>query len=137
MNFFAVGSPPQFRLVDMPGYGFARAPPQVAKAWRYLVNDFLRSRPNLKRTLLLIDARRGLKDVDRALMAMLDEAAVSYRLVLTKADKLKEAQLQRTTETLAEQARQHPAAQPDIITTSSETRLGMDELRKAVIEATG
>ncbi|QLC21720.1 YihA family ribosome biogenesis GTP-binding protein [Parasphingopyxis sp. CP4] len=137
LNFFEVGDPPQFRLVDMPGYGFAKAPPQVAKRWRHLINDFLRGRPTLKRTLLLIDARRGLKDIDRELMEMLDEAAVSYRIVLTKSDKLKDKALAATTETLTEQAKRHAAAHPEILTTSSETGLGVDELRKAVIQAIG
>lgn len=137
LNFFEVGDPPQFRLVDMPGYGFAKAPPQVAKRWRHLINDFLRGRPTLKRTLLLIDARRGLKDIDRELMDMLDEAAVSYRIVLTKSDKLKDKALADTAATLAEQAKGHAAAHPEILTTSSETGLGVDELRKAVIQAIG
>lgn len=137
LNFFEVGNPPKFRLVDMPGYGFAKAPPQVAKRWRHLINDFLRGRPTLKRTLLLIDARRGLKDIDRELMEMLDEAAVSYRIVLTKSDKLKDKALAATEETLTEQAKGHAAAHPEILTTSSETGLGVDELRKAVIQAIG
>ena len=77
-----------FRLVDMPGYGYAKAPPRVAEAWRRLVRDFLRGRVELKRVLLLIDARHGVKPVDVEMMDMLDGAAVSYRLVLTKADKI-------------------------------------------------
>lgn len=137
LNFFTVGNPPQFRLVDMPGYGFAKAPPQVAKRWRFLINDFLRGRPTLKRTLLLVDARRGLKDIDRELMAMLDEAAVSYRIVLTKSDKLKDKPLADVTATLTDQAKGHAAAHPEILTTSAESGLGIDELRKAVIQAIG
>jgi GTP-binding protein len=137
LNFFTVGDPPQFRLVDMPGYGFAKAPPEVAKRWRYLINDFLRGRPNLKRVLLLVDARRGLKDIDIELMKMLDEAAVSYEIVLTKSDKLKETELARTQEKLIQQAKTHPAAMSDVIATSSQTGLGVDELRKAVIQAIG
>ncbi|MGJ8536046.1 MAG: ribosome biogenesis GTP-binding protein YihA/YsxC [Parasphingopyxis sp.] len=137
LNFFEVGNPPGFRLVDMPGYGFAKAPPQVAKRWRFLINDFLRGRPTLKRTLLLVDARRGLKDIDRELMAMLDEAAVSYRIVLTKSDKLKDKPLADVTAALTEQAKTHAAAHPEILTTSAESGLGIDELRKAVIQAIG
>ena len=137
LNFFTVGHPPQFRLVDMPGYGFAKAPPQVAKRWRFLINDFLRGRPTLKRTLLLVDARRGLKDIDRELMAMLDEAAVSYRIVLTKSDKLKDKPLADVTAALTDQAKGHAAAHPEILTTSAESGLGIDELRKAVIQAIG
>ena len=86
LNFFDVGAPLAFRLVDMPGYGFAKAPKDVVRQWRFLINDYLRGRAVLKRTLVLIDSRHGIKDVDRDVLAMLDEAAVSYRVVLTKAD---------------------------------------------------
>jgi GTP-binding protein len=137
LNFFTVGDPPEFRIVDMPGYGFAKAPPEVAKRWRHLIDDFLRGRPNLKRVLLLVDARRGFRDIDIELMKMLDEAAVSYEIVLTKSDKLKETQLAATTETMTLQAKGHAAAHPEILATSSQTGLGVDELRKAVIQAIG
>ena len=93
LNFFDVGTPLQIRLVDMPGYGFAEAPKDLVRRWRYLVNDYLRGRTVLKRALVLIDARHGLKDVDREVMRMLDDAAVSYHIVLTKADKVKSAAL--------------------------------------------
>jgi GTP-binding protein len=135
LNFFDVGTPPQLRLVDMPGYGFAKAPKDVARKWRFLVNDYLRGRAVLRRALVLIDSRHGVKDIDREVMAMLDEAAVSYHLVLTKADKPKASELQATEAALAAEARSHPAAHPEIITTSSETRLGIDQLRRAVLEA--
>jgi len=137
LNFFDVGEPLAFRLVDMPGYGFAKAPKDVVRKWRYLVNDFLRGRDVLKRTLVLIDARHGIKDVDREIMEMLDKAAVSYRLVLTKADKIKPTELEKVAAETAEEARKRPAAHPDILSTSSETGLGMAELRAAVIEALG
>jgi GTP-binding protein len=137
LNFFDVGDPLAFRLVDMPGYGFAKAPKDVVRKWRYLVNDFLRGRQALKRALVLIDARHGIKDVDREIMDMLDKAAVSYRLVLTKADKIKPTELEKVSAETAEEARKRPAAHPDILSTSSETGLGMPELRAAVIEALG
>lgn len=137
LNFFDVGEPLAFRLVDMPGYGFAKAPKDVVRKWRYLVNDFLRGRDVLKRTLVLIDARHGIKDVDREIMEMLDKAAVSYRLVLTKADKIKPTELEKVAAETAAEARKRPAAHPDILSTSSETGLGMAELRAAVIEALG
>lgn len=137
LNFFDVGEPLAFRLVDMPGYGFAKAPKDVVRKWRYLVNDFLRGRDVLKRTLVLIDARHGIKDVDREIMEMLDKAAVSYRLVLTKADKIKPTVLEKVAAETAAEARKRPAAHPDILSTSSETGLGMPELRAAVIEALG
>lgn len=135
LNFFDVGEPPRLRLVDMPGYGFAKAPKDVAKRWRFLVNDYLRGRQALKRALVLIDARHGIKDVDREIMKMLDDAAVSYRLVLTKADKVKATELEAVTAATATEAAKRPAAHPGIIATSSETGLGMDALRSAVLEA--
>jgi GTP-binding protein len=135
LNFFDVGEPLRFRLVDMPGYGFAKAPKDVARKWRYLINDYLRGRAVLKRALVLVDARHGLKDVDREVMKMLDEAAVGYRLVLTKADKVKASELEEVERRTAEEARAHAAAYPEIIATSSETGLGIDMLRRAVLEA--
>jgi len=135
LNFFDVGEPLRFRLVDMPGYGYAKAPKDVMKQWRFLVNDFLRGRPVLKRTLVLVDARHGLKDVDRTLLDMLDDAAVSYRIVMTKADKVKATELAAVTERTADEVRKRPAAHPQIIPTSSEKGMGMPELRAAVIEA--
>lgn len=137
LNFFDIGNPLRFRLVDMPGYGFAKAPKDVARKWRYLVNDYLRGRQALKRTLVLIDSRHGIKEVDREILKMLDDAAVSYHLVLTKADKIKASELHEVRARTEEEARKHPAAHPEIITTSSETGLGIDQLRRAVIEAIG
>jgi len=134
LNFFEVGEPAQFRLVDMPGYGFAKAPKDVVRKWRYLVNDFLRGRPVLKRALVLIDARHGIKDVDREILKMLDDAAVSYRLVLTKADKIKASDLAQVSEATAAEARKRPAAHPEVLVTSSEKGMGMPELRAAVLE---
>ena len=135
LNFFDVGEPLRFRLVDMPGYGFAKAPKDLKRQWRYLVNDYLRGRPVLKRALVLVDSRHGLKDVDHTLLDMLDEAAVSYRLVLTKADKIKASELAAVTEKTAIEARKRPAAHPQIIATSAEKGMGLPELRAAVIEA--
>ena len=135
LNIFEVGEPVRLRLVDMPGYGFAKAPKDLARRWRYLVNDYLRGRQVLKRTLLLIDSRRGIAEVDREVMKMLDEAAVSYRLILTKADKIKASELAEVTARTGDEARLHAAAHPEIIATSSEKGLGMDRLRAAVLEA--
>jgi GTP-binding protein len=135
LNFFNVGEPLQLRLVDMPGYGFADAPKDLVKRWRFLVNDYLRGRTALKRALVLVDSRHGLKDVDREIMRMLDDAAVGYHLVLTKGDKIKPSALGPLYETTAEEARKHPAAHPSIFTTSSETGSGIAELRTAILEA--
>jgi GTP-binding protein len=144
LNFFDVGAtelgggettPPLFRLVDMPGYGYAKAPKDLLRQWRHLVNDYLRGRPVLRRTHVLIDSRHGLKDVDHVLLDMLDEAAVSYRIILTKADKVKASELAEVTQRTADTVRKRPAAHPDIIVTSSEKGLGLPELRAAVIDA--
>ena len=135
LNFFNVGEPLQFRLVDMPGYGFAEAPKDLVRRWRNLVNNYLRGRSALKRALVLVDSRHGLKEVDREMMRMLDEAAVSYHLVLTKGDKVKPSALGTLYETTLVEAAKHPAAHPSIFTTSSETGSGLAELRTAILEA--
>jgi GTP-binding protein len=135
LNFFDVGDPLVLRLVDMPGYGFAKAPKDLLRKWRHLVNDFLRGRAVLKRVLVLVDSRHGLKDVDRELMEMLDKAAVSYRLVLTKADKVKATDLAAVLQRTRDEARKHPAAHPDVIATSSDKGMGIAELRAAVLES--
>lgn len=135
LNFFDVGDPLRFRLVDMPGYGYAKAPKDVVRKWKFLVNDYLRGRAALKRTLVLIDSRHGVKDVDNDMLDMLDGAAVSYRIVLTKADKIKASELAAVTQATADVIRKRPAAHPDIIATSSEKGLGIPELRAAVLES--
>jgi GTP-binding protein len=135
LNLFDVGQPLQMRLVDMPGYGFAEAPKDLVKRWKFLVNDYLRGRAVLKRALVLVDARHGLKPPDREMMEMLDGAAVNYQLVLTKADKVKASALGAIYEGVASEARKHPAAHPHIFTTSSETGSGIAELRTAILDA--
>jgi len=135
LNFFDVGEPIRMRLVDMPGYGFAEAPKDLARRWRYLINDYLRGRSVLKRALVLVDSRHGLKDVDREVMAMLDTAAVGYHLVLTKADKVKPTDLAVVLERTVAEAAKHPAAHPRLFTTSSETGSGIAELRTAIFDA--
>jgi len=135
LNFFEVGEPARLRLVDMPGYGFAEAPKDMVRKWRFLVNDYLRGRPTLKRALVLIDSRHGVKDVDREVLEMLDKAAVSYRIVLTKADKIKASALAEVEAATIAEARKHAAAHPDVLWTSSEKGGGIAELRAAVLEA--
>jgi GTP-binding protein len=135
LNFFDVGQPVQLRLVDMPGYGFAEAPKDLVRRWRHLMNDYLRGRTALKRALVLIDSRHGLKEVDREMMRMLDDAAVGYHVVLTKGDKVKPSALGALYERTAVEAAKHPAAHPSIFTTSSETGSGIAELRTAILEA--
>lgn len=133
LNFFEVGEPSVMRLVDMPGYGFAKAPPSVTEQWRRLVRDFLRGRAVLKRTLLLVDARHGLKPVDDDMMRMLDEAAVGYRVVLTKADKIKASDLGAVVAATEAAARKRIAAYPVVHVTSSELKMGIPELRAAIL----
>jgi GTP-binding protein len=135
LNVFEVGRPAQMRLIDMPGYGFAEAPKDLVKRWRFLVNDYLRGRPVLRRAIVLIDARHGPKSVDVEVMAMLDAAAVNYQLVLTKADKVKPTALADVLELTTAEAAKHGAAHPHLIATSSETGAGIAELRTAILEA--
>jgi GTP-binding protein len=130
LNFFDLGG--QVRLVDLPGYGFAKAPKKTAQVWTRLTEAFLKGRPNLKRVYQLVDARHGLKPIDKLMMDGLDEAAVSYQIILTKADKLKPGQLEAIkTETLEKLAKR-PAAYPEIIATSSTKKTGLDELKDAI-----
>ena len=135
LNFFEVGEPLALRLVDMPGYGFAEAPKDMVKQWKRLINDYLRGRAVLKRALVLVDGRHGLKDVDREIMTMLDEAAVNYQLITTKSDKVKPTEFAVTRAAVEQEARKHPAAHPEVLATSSETGEGIAELRTAILSA--
>ena len=137
LNFFEVGEPTLLRLVDMPGYGFAKAPVKVVERWKQLVRTYLRGRQVLARTLVLVDARHGFKDVDRAMMTMLDEAAVGYRVVLTKADKIKASELAEVTARTEAEARKHVAAFPEVHVTSAEKGMGIAALRAAVLADAG
>jgi GTP-binding protein len=133
LNYFGPERPePPFYLVDMPGYGYAKAPKAMVEAWTALVRDYLRGRPNLARTFLLIDARHGLKPVDQEIMMLLDEAAVSFQVVLTKADKLTPKALEHVIAATRQQLTAHPAAMPEVLATSSEKKRGLSELRAAV-----
>jgi GTP-binding protein len=121
------------RLVDMPGYGYAAAPKSKVAAWTALIHKFLQGRSSLARVYVLVDARHGLKDVDLDVLKTLDRAAVSYQLVLTKADQVKQAELSaRIAETEMALAK-HPAAFPDVLATSSRSGAGMPELRGAMV----
>ena len=135
LNFFDVGDPAVFRIVDMPGYGYAKAPIKTVQQWRYLINDYLRGRVVLKRVFVLIDSRHGIKEVDHDIMSMLDSAAISYRIVLTKTDKIKASDLGAVEADTMTKLRKHVAAYPDLSVTSAEKRGGIEELRAAVLEA--
>jgi len=126
---------PPMALVDMPGYGYAQAPKERVDDWTRLVFDYLRGRTSLKRVYLLIDARHGIKKNDEEVMGLLDRAAVSYQLVLTKTDKIKPpAAAKLLDETIAAIARR-PAAYPVVLSTSSEKGEGLSELREAIVQA--
>jgi GTP-binding protein len=128
LNFFQLEAAP-IVLVDMPGYGYAEAPKAIKCDWQGLMLDYLRGRPNLRRVLLLLDARVEVKTSDQTVLELLDQAAVAYQLVLTKADAVKGAALARKQAEIRALAAAHPAALNNLITTSSETGFGIDELR--------
>ena len=135
LNFFDVGNPALFRIVDMPGYGYAKAPVATVKKWRYLINDYLRGRVVLKRVFVLIDSRHGIKDVDKEILDMLDTAAMSYRIVLTKTDKIKASELEKIRSETQAAMTKRAAAFPEMSITSAEKKGGIDDLRTAVLEA--
>ncbi len=124
---------PPFAIVDMPGYGFAEAPKAEVERWTKLVFDYLRGRTTLKRVYVLIDARHGILKADTAALDLLDKAAVSYQIVLTKADKISVPALDKVKAATAEGIRRRAAAFPDIIATSSEKGLGIEDLQEAIL----
>lgn len=126
---------PPMALVDMPGYGYAQAPKEQVDRWTKLVFDYLKGRVTLKRVYVLIDARHGIKANDEDVLKLLDKAAVSYQLVLTKTDKIKEAGVPRLLEETAQKIKKHPAAYPEILATSSEKNEGIEALREAIAVA--
>ncbi|MCY0149591.1 ribosome biogenesis GTP-binding protein YihA/YsxC [Hoeflea sp. G2-23] len=131
------GDLPPIALVDMPGYGYAKAPKDQVDLWTKLVFDYMRGRSTLKRVYLLIDSRHGVKKNDEGVMDLLDKAAMSYQVVLTKTDKIKDAGIPRlVTETLAV-LKKRPAAYPEVLVTSSEKGEGLTELRTAITVAIG
>lgn len=127
INFFEFED--RLRLVDMPGYGYAKAPKPMVEGWTRLIQDYLRGRAVLRRLCLLIDSRHGLKAADARLMGILDKAGVSYRMVLTKADKPAAGHLKRVTNAMTEALKAHPAAAPEPLVTSSRKGHGIPELR--------
>ncbi|NYZ15871.1 YihA family ribosome biogenesis GTP-binding protein [Azospirillum sp. RWY-5-1] len=130
LNFFELGG--RLRLVDMPGYGYAQESKEKVEAWTDMVRRFLRGRVTLRRALVLVDSRHGLKPNDLEIMTMLDQSAVPYLIVLTKADKVKPPALAETERKTAAALKKHPAAFPEVHTTSSETGSGIPELRASL-----
>lgn len=134
LNFFDVGDPaePILRLVDMPGYGYAEAPRDLVAAWQGLIKTYLRGRPNLKRVLVLIDSRHGIKPPDEPIFELLDKSAVSYQIVLTKVDKLNATETRKVFEKTLMQMKRHVACHPEIIATSAAKAGGIETLRAAI-----
>jgi GTP-binding protein len=130
LNYFKLGE--RLHLVDMPGYGYAAVSKKMIENWSRLIKTYLRGRPNLHRIYLLIDARQGLKSNDIESMKLMDETAVSYQIVLTKADKTKPAALQSLINSLQETLIKHPAAHPHVLPTSSVSGFGIPELRAEI-----
>ena len=130
INLFDLGG--RLMLADLPGYGYAEAPKATAMAWQALVRRYLRGRPALRRTCVLIDARHGFKDLDRDFMALLGEAAVAYQIVLTKVDQIRAGELPDLLATLGAELARKPGAHPELIATSARTGAGIDRLRAAL-----
>ena len=132
LNYFNLAD--SLYLVDLPGYGFANAPEKNVRLWNSLVFSYLKGRPSLRRVFLLIDSRQGITKKDLEVMEMLDKAAVSYQIVLTKADKLKSMTLEKIKNETQEQMKNHTACYPDLIVTSSEKNFGIEAVRVAIAE---
>ncbi len=130
LNFFNLGA--RLHIVDLPGYGFAKAPKQIIDEWNALVRRYLQGRAQLRRAFVLIDSRHGVKAVDHEIMKTLDEAAVSYQVVLTKVDKIKASERDKILARVDSDVRKRPAAYPEILQTSSEKGHGIAELRAAI-----
>ena len=138
LNFFKMGEQmeqPAY-LVDLPGYGYAKIERKKVQAWTRLVKDYLRGRPNLRRIMLLIDSRHGLKENDREIMKMLDDAAVNYQIVLTKLDKLKVAEREKAFKKASADAKTFIACHPIVLATSSEKGWGLEEVRAEIAQLT-
>ncbi|MBX5220495.1 YihA family ribosome biogenesis GTP-binding protein [Rhizobium sp. NLR8a] len=131
------GDLPPMAIVDMPGYGYAQAPKEQVDKWTKLVFDYLRGRATLKRVYVLIDSRHGIKKNDEEVLDLLDKAAVSYQVVLTKTDKIKAPAVPKLLAETAEKIRKRPAAYPYVLSTSSEKGDGLDDLRQAIAETVG
>ena len=135
LNFFNLGpdlEAPLLRLVDMPGYGYAAVSKEKIANWTRLMKEFLRGRATLARVFVLIDGRHGVKDTDREMLTQLDQAALSYQIVLTKRDEVKLSQIEKTITDAQAVLRGHPAAHPDVIFVSSHKNDGLADLREAI-----
>jgi GTP-binding protein len=134
LNFFNMAD--RFYLVDMPGYGYAKVSKKIRSEWDKLIFEYLSGRPNLRNVFLLVDARHGLKDSDRQLLALLDKAAVVSRIVFTKADKAYTEQMENTLASVKKELESHPAAFPEILITSAHKKSGLEDLQTLVYSLT-
>lgn len=132
INFFDLGG--QLSMTDLPGYGYAKAPKDKVDLWTDFIRKYLRGRPNLRRAMVLIDSRHGFKDTDRAILKLMDESAVNYQIVMTKADKVKPGPLAKTRAAIAKELTDHVAAHPDILVTSAADGIGIAAVRAAISE---
>ena len=132
INFFNLGH--RLTLTDLPGYGFAQAPKDKVELWSDFIRKYLKGRPNLRRALVLIDSRHGLKETDRDIMRLMDDSAVNYQVILTKADKVKPGPLAKIRDAIAKELTEHVAAHPEILVTSSAEGWGLAEVRAAMVE---
>ncbi|MGE4062185.1 MAG: ribosome biogenesis GTP-binding protein YihA/YsxC [Rhodospirillaceae bacterium] len=130
INFFDLGR--RLTITDLPGYGYAQAPKDKVEVWTDFIRKYLKGRPNLRRALVLIDARHGLKDTDREIMELMDDSAVNYQIILTKADKVKPGPLAATRAAIAKELTEHVAAHPEILVTSAADGFGIPETRAAL-----
>lgn len=133
LNFFDVSG--RFILVDMPGYGYASVSKTQKEAWQVLIRDYLRGRPSLRCVFVLVDSRHGVKDSDREMMKLLDECAAPYRIVLTKADEIKQSERDHAARAAAAIIKQHAAGHPQPVFTSAHGKEGLDELRDIILKA--
>lgn len=132
LNFFDVAE--SFYLVDMPGYGYAKVSKDKKASWDQLIRDYLRGRTSLRAVFVLVDSRRGLKDVDIDMMKMLDESAVQYRIILTKSDEPKASELAQVKEEIEAALKKHPAAYPTVQPASSLEKQGLQDIQQAILE---
>ncbi len=132
INFFDLGH--RLMLADLPGYGFAQAPKDKVAAWTDFIKLYLKGRPTLRRAMVLIDSRHGLKEVDREIMDLMDDSAVNYQVIMTKADKVKPEALAAARAAIGQELKEHVAAHPDILVTSAADGFGIAEVRAALSE---
>lgn len=131
LNYFCVAE--KLYLVDLPGYGYAKAPTSEVKRWQSVLTSYLKGRANLRRIFLLIDSRTGIKKADEKIIQLLDESAVTYQVVLTKTDKISNKDLQQLEQTISETLKKHAAAHTKVICSSAEKKTGMEEIRSEIL----